>query len=105
MEVSWAHEWFLHQLVKYHVSFTGCHLIFPDKGDIRIVGVSTCPEPSQNSGMTIVKNALVVVNSIQLTHKALTSLAKSFLQDCLFQGKPTPCFHLVSPVERWEKEN
>lgn len=90
MEVSWAHGWFSHQLVKQHLSFTGCHLVFPNEGDIRIVGVSTCPEPSQNYGMAIVKTPLVVVNSIQLAHQALASLlAKSFLQDYLLQEKST----------------
>ena len=66
--MSWAQEWFLNGLVKQHLSLTGCHLFFHDRGDMRIVGVSTCPAAAQSYAMVVVKTALVDLKGIQLTH-------------------------------------
>jgi hypothetical protein len=69
--VSQAPGWFLHQLVEQHVALTGCHLIFTDRGDTRvIVDMPTSLTPAQGCIVAIVDTARVVAKGIQLVYRA-----------------------------------
>lgn len=91
--VSQTPGWLLPQLVEQHIALTGCHLIFTDRGDMRVtVDVPAGLAPAEGC-------KVLIVDTAPSRYKGHTGLRA--LSCCSRKSTPAELFLM----ESWEVEN